>query len=573
MRREDRSRFHRALVILAPLGLALDIVLSLWVSYMHVSRSANVQVETQWVAGERLAVRAQLVDERLGNVEGTHAKLSVSQGGTEHDLGELASAEHRGLAQGIFEVPALEAGDAQLQVELLAPNYEPMSETIPIEVVEARDTRQGEHTISTSMLQWADDTDEQPEQLRIDLRPFGRLLAGFDNEFFARVTDPDGKPWVGPVSVVLVHGEFAGEVGNEEDPPVLYEGKTDSLGLVSVGGLLTSDVIRIEVRVHEEAPVEGAPPADPPNGDDGGEDGGEEGGADPPEAPARAEPIKRRFRYVSFPGGVRVDVPTIAATPGATLKVHPHSLRRNRPIFVDFHDPTGTWVDTIMPPAVSGEAEREWTLPPQVREGFVQVEAYHYTNDPGEGTSLARIYVSEKHPASAESLEPLIAKQKKQLAVDRIDKEFDVERERKYLDHLAAAKLSPIEVRTARRWLVGSLPIEVHGPPSALMTRLRDETALKERKVAWTMALRWFLLGGGALFILIFAVSVWRADREGAVALAGALEDPDGDAQEIAEKLLTARRSMLFRGGIVVGIMVATLILTVMLMESLVWVA
>ncbi len=543
--REDGSRLHRALVLLAPLGLALDIVLSLWVSYLHVSQSAIVQIEQQWVAEERLAVRAQLLDVRDGAVDGTQATLTLRHEGREHALGQLEALDG-GLTQGFVRVPALAPGPAQLEVELGAPGREPMRETIPIEVVGARPQRSGEHTISTSMLQWADDTDPQPESLRIDLRPFGRILAGFDNEFLARVTDPEGKPWVGPVEIVLVHGEFAGEVGSEETPPVLYEGNTDALGLVSVGGLLTADVVRIEVRVHEPA--------------------GEDGVVKPP--------LQRRFRYVSYPGGVRVESSALAAKPGDTLEILAHSLRKNRPVFVDLHDPAGAWIDTLMPPFTPGEPAREWSLPATIDEGFVQIEAYHYTNDPGEGTALARVYVGPEDPRGAASLEPLIERQRELLDLPRLDKEFDTERERKYLDRLAAATLAADEVSKARHWLIGSLPVEVHGPPTALMTQVRDEDALLAKKKRWTVGLRWFLWGGGALFIVVFALSVVYADREAARRMSRVLDQGDAEsAADAAQGLMTARRSMLFRAGIVVGIMVATLILAVMLLENLVWVA
>jgi hypothetical protein len=570
-KREDRSRLHRALVVLAPLGLALNIVLSLWVSYLHVRRSAIVQVETQWSAGERLAVRAQLVDARLGGVEGTRAWLELRHRGDIYDLGQIDAVELGGLTQGFIDVPQVEAGPAELEIDLFAPGYESLHETIPIEIVERRQSRAGEHVVSTSMLQWADDTDPQPERLRIDLRPFGRLLAGFDNEFMARITDLDGKPWHGPVEGVLIHGEFAGEVGSEEDPPTLFDTQTDSLGLVAVGGPLNSDVVRIEIRAKTATPAE-------PSTEEGGdppstEEGGDTTGAEEPAVAPETSQDKRRFRYVSYPGGVRVEIPTLAARPGGELELLPRSLRRKRPIFVDLHDPDGGWIDSLMPPFHAGQEARSWKLPDSITEGFVQIEAYHYTNDPGEGTALARVYVSEHDPSQRESLLPLIERQRAMLEVPRLDKAFDVEREHKYLAHLEKAQLTPAEVSKARHWLMGSLPIEVYGPPTALMTQLRDEEALAIRKERWTVGLRWFMWGGGLLFILIFAVSILRADSASARKIAQALNDDDEQDGTMAQHLMMARRSMLFRGGIVVGIMVATLVLAVMLMENLVWVA
>ena len=134
--------------------------------------------------------------------------------------------------------------------------FEPPSETafvtafeerIPVQIVEHRQTRRGEHTLPGSTQQWAEDTDEQPEGVRIDLRTDGRLLAGFRNVFWVRVTDPEGRPRAGAVEVELVSGELGGKVGNPDAPLAYASGSLDSSGLFRFTGDLTSEVIRLEV--------------------------------------------------------------------------------------------------------------------------------------------------------------------------------------------------------------------------------------------------------------------------------------------------------------------------------------
>jgi hypothetical protein len=58
------------------------------------------------------------------------------------------------------------------------------------------------------------------------------------------------------------------------------------------------------------------------------------------------------------------------------------------------------------------------------------------------------------------------------------------------------------EVPLARAWLLGTLPVEVLGPPLALATLAREQADLAARKLSWAAGLRWFLLGGGGVFLL-----------------------------------------------------------------------
>jgi hypothetical protein len=230
---ERAPRLHWALMILGPIGLAFAIWASLWSSSRQVERSVNIQIETTWAPGERLAARTQILGGDLKPLEPeTAVSLAVVDGdGHSHSLAELETVG-TGLAQGSFAVPELAPGEAELIVHFepaRETGLEPFDERLPITVVSKREPDPGRQVVSGHILQWADDTDPQPPEVRIDLRPAERLLAGFGNQLFVRVTDPAGKPWKpkgeqapANIQVLLISGEFGGELGKSEDPPVLY---------------------------------------------------------------------------------------------------------------------------------------------------------------------------------------------------------------------------------------------------------------------------------------------------------------------------------------------------------------
>jgi hypothetical protein len=541
-----QSMLNRLFVVGGPLGLAIAIALSLWVSYMHVRHTLVVQVETQWRAGEQLAVRAHLVAERPGPVTEARGRAWVEQGEHSHALGELKSAAGTAVLQTTFTVPELAAGPAELHLELEARGVEPMREVLPISVVTTREPREPVPMIAGSILQHGDDTDPQPQGMRIVVRPFGRILAGFDNTMMVRVTHADGRPYEGPIEVVLAGGELMGQRGSSDAPPSLFVGSTDRMGFVFLEGLLTSDVVRIEVRLLSRD--------------------------DPPRVLHR-----RRMRMVSYAGAVVAEISKLAVELGATdedartLELHAHGLSAKLPVFVDVHGPDGAFVDALEP--FSGrDVPRDWTLP-VVGAGVVQIEAYHFTKDPGESTAIARLQVAQGL-AARESLASLVAMHREQMHVARVENEFDRELERAHLDWLARAELEAHEVQTARSWLLGTLPITVYGPPTALVTHERDVEALTQKQRRWTIGLRFFLLGGGGLFLVAMTWAMVRVHGRAALTTMRELEQlTEGEARaEAMQHVRRARRAALARGLGVVAVMAAGLALTTIMLESLLWV-
>jgi hypothetical protein len=578
------SRLHWWLIVLGPALLAVDIVLSLWVSYLHVTHSVNVYVDTELEPGARFAVRTRMLDARREGIEDARGTAwFVDSEGTRFDLGDLGAIGKRGVSQAVFGVPRGVLGTGELVVEVSGDvaRVGPITQTerIPIELVAQRGERDAVHTFVESSLQWGDDTDPQPESLRIDLQPFGRLLAGFVNQFLVRVTDLDGKPLAGKVVVRLIQGELGGEVGpglfGDRPPPVVHDGRADGQGLTLFGGMVGTDVLRFEIAVTPDAPVESkkeppptgppaaeSPPSPPSSGDAG----------DPPGEDDEAKPITRRFRLVSRVGGVRLHVDSLASRPGATVEIGATALRSGRPVYVDVHGPDGAWIDTLRPPLMPGDPDREYELPLGIGEGFVHFEGYMATNAPGTSAAVGRVAVADRSERSAEALRFLVDAQRERLDLPRVIEGFEKERERAYLDRLSALDpggLDDESWRRVRRWLVGSLPSEVWGPPHALSSRAREDAALAAFKQRWTVGLRIFLWGGGALLVLLAAGSLRAQQRRVNAAAAEALEGFEGGGAEFS--MIERRGEMLTRAAGVIGLLVSMLVLTALMLERLVW--
>lgn len=582
--RERTPRIHGALIIAGPLGLALAVVLSMWSSSQKILHSVDVQVDAQWQPGQPLALRTSVLGADLRPLEralAVEAEL-VDAAGTVHPLGSLTEVG-TGLAQLELAVPAAATGTAELRLHYDIEGQPRFDEQVAVEVVERRSAREAEQVVAGNMLQWADDSDPQPDAVRIDLRFAGRLVAGFRNRVFVRVTDASGKPWApadrdASVEVRLLSGEWAGMQGKPDDPPIVHRGPLDRLGLADFAGVLTSDVVRFEVRLPgPRAAAPASPPAAPPSAAPPTE-------TPPTETPPTAAPPgpKRALRFVSHAGTVDILPETELARPGDTIRFAVDAISTRKPVFVDVHAPDGAWLATATPPPNVAQ-DREWTIPATLGEGLLQLEGYQSVSSPEQSSALARIQLSTLAPADPRSLEPLIAEQREQLSLPRVDKQFELAREQVYLDTLAsyaqgkaAQGLDAGEVARVRSFLIGSLQPVAYGPPVALDTRAREVETLADFKQRWLLRIRWWLFGGGGLFIVLLAGLVWRHQRQferHSSAALGLAEGPR-DEEVFADQSLAlqrARREIVGRGVITILLWVAMLIITIMMLEKLVW--
>ena len=155
--------------------------------------------------------------------------LTLEHEGGTTDLGAL-SPVGPGVAQGTVTIPAdLPTGAATLRLHIPV-EPDPIDETLAIELSAQPEPRTPTHVVSSSLSQYADDTDAQPDNVKIDIRAHGRVQTGFDNAFFLRVTDASGRPWSGPVELVMLKGELAERVATPQEPITLVRGTTDRLG-------------------------------------------------------------------------------------------------------------------------------------------------------------------------------------------------------------------------------------------------------------------------------------------------------------------------------------------------------
>lgn len=537
------SGVSRLFVFGGPIGLALAIVLGLWVSYLHVRFTAVVQAPTTLAAGRSFSVRAQVVPEGSAKVPPLVGEAWIERDGTRHELGALTATGSGGIVQATLTTPGLEPGPATLHVSVHAdPDdaMEPLEESVPIDIAGALPTIEPRPLVAGSTLQHGDDSDPQPAGARIVVRPQGRLLSEFDNTLWVRVTKPDGAPWVGEVEVALVSGAFAGETGGEAKHPVLARGALDPWGVFPVRGVLSSAVLRVEVRVLD----------------------------------AEGKPLHRRMlRMVSFAGGVVLRTDTLVVPPTQpSLELSVESLRRKRPVYVDVHDPRGAWISTVTPPLRVGEPPRPWTAE-QVVPGVLQLEAYPAPNAPGESTALARVQVVDGDPASVASLAPLLNLQKAKVDAPRVEAGYDAALETRYWKAVEGLPLTPAQVEQARAFLLGTLPLSSYGPEVALVNRDRVLEAMATKKANWTLGMRVILLGGGGVFLLLMTLTMMRSHAQGARSTMAALaritdEDERTDAElEVAR----AKRTALLRGLGVIAVMALSLLGVTLLFESLLW--
>jgi hypothetical protein len=166
-----------------------------------------------------------------------------------------------------------------------------------------------------------------------------------------------------------------------------------------------------------------------------------------------------------------------------------------------------------------------------------------------------------------------LERQRARLSVSRSDRTWEEAREQGYLSALEQGPLPAAVLPTAERWVNGTLPIEVHGPPTLLRTRERDEAALQGHKRAWIMGLRVFVFGGGALYMIAMTWLMLRTQsRDASATLAELRSLSEGREREALEQgVHQARRATMARGMVVLFVMAAGLVIAVLALEALVW--
>jgi hypothetical protein len=359
------------------------------------------------------------------------------------------------------------------------------------------------------------------------------------------VLTKDGEPRSGPIEVVLTQGEFDHQLGDSQEPPTILRDETDAFGLTRFEGELASEVVRFEVRTLQ------------------------------PDAPDRVAD-KRGIRFVSFAGAVQLSIIEPWLRPGVPVEVQAYALRRKKPVFVDVFDPRGTFIDVFTPPFVGAEPPRPW-IAAELVPGIYQFQGDRFVGRAGEATAVARAYARLESPPPA-SMGALIDRHRE---IWNARPESDaVTVERNYLERIESWMRAPDQTsdRDPTRvsgWLLGTLPTSVFDPPTALHTLGRDREHLAARQRTWRFGLRWFLLGGGGLFLLLMTLTMIRDQRRDALRLQAALESAyrsehqADEREEIAAQIAAARQAAFARGIGLVAVMAGGLVLTTVMLEKL----
>ena len=157
--------------------------------------------------------------------------------------------------------------------------------------------------------------------------------------------------------------------------------------------------------------------------------------APPPESPpAQVEPAKpeftgpkRRLRFVSHAGTVRIASSTDFAHPGDVVELTVEAISGRKPVFVDVHGPGGVWLDTVTPPLTVPQTWK-WTVPPAMAGAtagrdapLAQFEAYQSILRPEDSSAIARVQIAGAGTSSGTSLAslPLRSKEPGTLARPR----------------------------------------------------------------------------------------------------------------------------------------------------------
>lgn len=518
----------RLWIVAGPVGLLIVLLLAFWIAGFAVRSTVIVQTDPEWTAGGTAAVRVQLLDGGRNGVAGAQAEATLQREGAVLATLKLDPVAVTGFAQGRFDLAEVEAGDAELVLEVVAPDGRTRTERVPVVVVHTA-TREATDTYSTSIAQRGDDTDPQPANARLDVFPDIRVNAGFENTFWIRTLEPTGAPHPGRVDVRLVSGEFRGHRGQSRDAPLIETLTTNAAGLGLVRGELELDVIRLKV--------------------------------------ATSSGIARIVRHVSFAGSVQIDVEPRFAKAGDEVDLHVRALRDDRPLVVDVHSPSGAWIDTLGP-YTPGQPNLRWKIPDRTDvHGVLQFEAYAWTNAPGESTAIARLYALA--PGEDAPLPRLASLMERTLDEPRIDRHFDADLERRYLAALRRAALDGPSRESASGFLLATLPTAVYGPGVATSTWQRDLDAVHTRRETWKQRVRIGLALGALVFVVTFVIAMGQALRHTTRRVGDVLQGVDDEMHGTI--LRDARRTLVIRGIVIAAFVLGSLILVLSVIEGVLW--
>lgn len=483
-------------------------------------------------------------------LELTGARLWLEDSaGSRHSLGRVAPVAGGKVLQTNLVVPQASPGPARLEwsIEGERGQQDFGARSVPVEITRAEPEAVAVLWASATTSAREEPHERQPEGHTIDLRPGGRLLAGFDSTLWLRVGDAQAQPEPMHYEMSLISGEFAGQRAERGRAVVLQSGKTDGMGLALLEGRLDSEAVRMRVRICAEACAESGDVAE------------------------------RSFFFASRPGGVQLyaDPQQLSGPLGRKLALRSQSLSARRPVFVDLHAPGGRWAATTAQPVPPGDARFQLDLPNVGPQGVWQLEASHAGRAEDAATALWRTYVPPAQASPGDVARNLLTLQRSDIE----EMQLEARRESDERTRLAGleATIEGLEARAEggreswprlHRYLLETLAVRIYGSPTPHDTLAPAREALAQKKQRWTRGLRAFMAIGGTLYILAFAWVVWANYRQLERAMTHALGD--GHSGE-ADTILIGRRALALRGVLAVAFVAATVVLIVAMMESFVW--
>ncbi len=544
---EARSRWvarwgGRLFPLVAALGVGVGLFVSLWVGAWEIERSVVVYAESVAMRGAPFPVRIELKDAQGDAVPMERVEVSYAPEGDELvRLGELSplGAGFRGIHGRTLQFPDVGDGVGRLVVEVHPQGADSERWEAPLSVRSTREVRSATPVTNESKLTLTDDSDPQPEATKIDVEVMGQMLAPFTNIFMVRLTDATGAPLHRRFKVSLVSGLIGKRQGSRDDPPLLFEGMTDADGLARFKGSVETEVIRLQVEVFtEDRPAEDA------------------------SADHQVDSVTRVIRLVGYPGAVKLTVvqPAVVAE-GSTVKLRLAQIGA-RGTLIDIHDSSGAWIDTVMH-SEGGELMHTWTVPAGTPPGLVSVEAYRRSSSFRPGAMVELLFIGSGESSDATGERALLGKIRDAKRSASLDGEKTT-RELGWLSALEETIDTPGRGRLRLEWLMGTMNRVAYGAPVTLRSLPSDSERLDARKREIHGYVRNYLIGGGILYVLLFAGWLLIESKLRGVGLTGEEADLLRDAApSTAERAARFAMMLMVVGG--------TLALIISLFDNLIW--
>lgn len=522
-------RYRQVLLIAAVVWIGLVIGGGLFLSQIDARYGLHVFGTGQWVAGERVVIRAALRDLQFNRYHpmGPLTVTLTDAAGEEAPVQRLTSNVGP-FVQGMLVAPG-RPGSWEVRIDTVGPDN-PVTARFSVEVKSDPPAfdwpKAGKPKIPMR-------PDRGP--VKLDIAALDHVLpGGLPGDLVVRASDAEGRAVSTTVRLETTEGRSA--------KPLPTEVITDVNGLATIDVLPMHPVFTFELSTEPEA----APPPPPdPEGD-------EPDGAEP--APPAAKPTAphpptdswaiRQVRHTSTQ--FALELPRTVVRPGEALAGRLRSLHGKGQVFVDLWHGL-RWLHT------SGDQLRPQITPvqlivptPPTDPALIWVQAYRDAYLPGKAKAGRYLVVTQKgREAALRWLTTTLEKQG--YAPTRMR---------------ALARGAHADDRLFRD-LLGRLPRPEGEPPLLADSGITARQTVGELKGVWQSRLVLAMVASGAILFLVLGGLIWANERDVKRRWALAGGDVDGDSG--------TRRRLLLDAGYVFLVLALFLIGMIQLMLSIKW--